>query len=151
MRLILTWGAKPSDLDVRVKFFDSNGNVLCKLFWNNRKCEDYATLDVDETNGGINGPETITIKNIHDGVTAMYYVYDYSDEIGTTMSWTDSEAQATIFGPNGGGSTVVPLEDDKLDKERYFIVGCFDSTGFPGFQKVGTPATEAKFSNCVAP
>merc|ERR1711933_426682 len=72
IRLILTWGPSPSDLDAQVKFFDSNGNEQCKLYWNNKACGDYATLDVDETNGGNNGPETTTIKEIPDGLTAMY-------------------------------------------------------------------------------
>merc|ERR550532_2732051 len=81
IRLILTWGPSPSDLDSYVKFFDASGNEECKLYWNNKACGDYATLDVDETNGGNNGPETITIKEIPDGLTAMYYVYDFRSKI----------------------------------------------------------------------
>ena len=50
MRLILTWGPTPSDLDSRVKFFDANGDEVCKLYWNNKKCDDYASLDVDVSN-----------------------------------------------------------------------------------------------------
>ena len=50
LRLILTWGPTPSDLDSEVKFFDASGNEVCKLYWNNKHCEDYASLDVDETN-----------------------------------------------------------------------------------------------------
>ena len=50
IRLILTWGPSPSDLDSYVKFFDASGNEECKLYWNNKACGDYATLDVDETN-----------------------------------------------------------------------------------------------------
>lgn len=47
---MLTWGPQPSDLDSRVKFFNSDGNEVCELAWNNKACDDYATLDVDETN-----------------------------------------------------------------------------------------------------
>ncbi len=50
LRLVLTWGPTPSDLDSRVVFFNDNGDEVCKLYWNNKKCDDYATLDVDETN-----------------------------------------------------------------------------------------------------
>ena len=50
IRLILTWGPSPSDLDSYVKFFDASGTEQCKLYWNNKACGDYATLDVDETN-----------------------------------------------------------------------------------------------------
>ena len=34
----------------------------------------------------------------------MYYVYDYSQQCGTgSMSFKDTEGQATIYGPNGSG------------------------------------------------
>jgi hypothetical protein len=93
LRLILTWGPTPSDLDSEVKFFDASGNEVCKLYWNNKHCEDYASLDVDETNGGDNGPETISVKNVPEGITVMYYVKDFSNKIGKTMSWKDSQAK----------------------------------------------------------
>jgi len=148
IRLILTWGPSPSDLDAQVKFFDSNGNEQCKLYWNNKACGDYATLDVDETNGGNNGPETITIKEIPDGLTAMYYVYDFSNKIGRSMTWLNSEAKSTIFSPSGGGSTVVPYDDDKLDGERYFVVGCFGSAGYSEFSAKGKAASSISFADC---
>jgi len=148
LRLILTWGPSPSDLDAQVKFFDASGNEQCKLYWNNKKCGDYASLDVDETNGGNNGPETITIKEIPDGLTAMYYVYDFSNKIGRTMSWLNSEAKSTIFSPSGGGSTVVPYDSDKLDGERYFVVGCFGSAGYSEFSAKGKAASSISFTDC---
>ena len=33
MRLVLTWGPNPSDFDSEVKFFDINGNVICRTYW----------------------------------------------------------------------------------------------------------------------
>ena len=50
---MLTWGPNPSDLDSMVRFFDESGNEVCKLYYSNKNCEDYATLDVDETNVNI--------------------------------------------------------------------------------------------------
>jgi len=144
LRLVLTWGPQPSDLDSRVKFFNTNGDEVCKLYWNNKKCDEYASLDVDETNGGNNGPETITIKNVPEGVKVMYYVYDYSNKIGRSMSWADSDAKGTVFGPNNGGTQIVPLDADQTDDgKRYFVIGCFDHTGYPGFVKVGQAATDS--------
>ena len=55
MRLVMTWGSSPSDLDSHVRFFDANGNEQCHLFYGKRECDDqsgdgyeYATLDVDQ-------------------------------------------------------------------------------------------------------
>ena len=49
------------------------------------------------------GPETISIKQVHEGYTALYYAYDYSNRVGSAITWTDSQGKATIFGPNGSG------------------------------------------------
>ena len=59
MRLVLTWGPNPSDLDSEVKFFDIDGNVICRTFYGApSSCVDetgatYMHLDVDETNVSI--------------------------------------------------------------------------------------------------
>jgi hypothetical protein len=146
LRLILTWGPQPSDLDSEVKFFDASGNEVCKLYWNNKHCEDYATLDVDETNGGDNGPETISVKNVPEGIKVMYYVKDFSNKVGKTMSWKDTQAKGNLFAPNGGGHVQVPFDDTEVDGgKRYFIIGCFDNTGYAGFQKVGQAATDSSY------
>ena len=56
MRLVLTWGPNPSDLDSEVKFFDIDGNVICRTYYGApSSCVDetgatYMHLDVDETN-----------------------------------------------------------------------------------------------------
>ena len=59
MRLVLTWGPNPSDFDSEVKFFDINGNVICRTYWADKtSCVDsfgetYMHLDVDETSVNI--------------------------------------------------------------------------------------------------
>ena len=89
--------------------------------------------------GGTNGPETISVSNIPAGVTAMYYIYDFSQNVGMgSMAFSDSDAISTIYGPNGSGHISVALDDDKIDGgEMYFIVGCFDNNGYTGFHYVG--------------
>ena len=68
--------------------------------------------------------------------------------IGREMTWTDSEAKATVWGPNGGGNHIVPLTKSDLNGERYFIVGCFDSNGYGSFQQVANSASSPSYSNC---
>ena len=57
MRLVLTWGPSPSDLDSEVKFFDIDGNLICRPYYGSpSSCIQpgtnvtYMHLDVDETN-----------------------------------------------------------------------------------------------------
>ena len=49
MRLILSWGDKPNDLDAHVNFYDKDGNGKCSVYYKDthRKCGNYAELDVD--------------------------------------------------------------------------------------------------------
>ena len=49
MRLILSWGDKPNDLDAHVNFYDKDGNGKCSVYYKDthRKCGQYAELDVD--------------------------------------------------------------------------------------------------------
>ena len=53
-----------------------------------------------------------------------------------------------IFSPSGGGSTVVPYDDDKKDGDRYFVVGCFGSAGYSAFSAKGKAASSISFANC---
>jgi len=144
MRLVMTWGSSPSDLDSHVRFFDANGNEQCHLYYGERECDNYATLDVDQQEGGNNGPETISITEIPDGFTALYYVFDFSNKIGSSMSWKESEGKSTIFSPSGGGSTVVTYDNVQIDDgKRYIVVGCFGSAGYSEFSAKGKATTNS--------
>ena len=78
----------------------------------------------------------------------MYYIHDYSNKIGRSMSWLDSQGISTIFSPSGGGSTVVPYDNNKINGKRYFVVGCFDSAGYPSFTVKGKTVRKIKFRHC---
>jgi len=108
------------------------------------------TLDVDETEGGDNGPETITVKHIPAGYKFKYYIYDYSKKVGRDgMSWHNSDAKVTIYGPEGKGSIEMMLDDTKkVGEETFYFIGCFDDTYFDGFKKI---AKTSKTNNVVCP
>ena len=71
IRIVLTWGASPSDLDSHLKI--SNGTTIAY----NNKTMDGLRLDVDDTSGY--GPETITIDNVNNSLVYKYIVYVYSN------------------------------------------------------------------------
>ena len=71
IRIVLTWGASPSDLDSHLKI--SNGVTI---YYGN-KTGNGLSLDVDDTTGY--GPETITIDNVDNSLVYKYIVYDYSN------------------------------------------------------------------------
>ncbi|KVP39387.1 hypothetical protein BGV67_27865 [Burkholderia ubonensis] len=87
LRVVLTWGATPRDLDSHIVY---PGN---HVYFRSKRGAD-ANLDVDDTDGY--GPETVTLERKRDGDTYVYAVHDYTDRDapGTTAL---SQSQAKVF------------------------------------------------------
>ncbi|MEZ4589883.1 MAG: carboxypeptidase regulatory-like domain-containing protein [Chloroflexota bacterium] len=85
LRIVLTWGANPADLDSHLYLPDNTD-----IYYNNKG----GFLDVDDTTSF--GPETITIPQRVDG-TYSYAVYDYNQ----TNQLTASEAVVRVYDDTG--------------------------------------------------
>ncbi|MGN0621781.1 MAG: tetratricopeptide repeat protein [Porcipelethomonas sp.] len=90
MRIVLTWGENPRDLDSYLFYTNSSGKSV-RLYYGN-KSEPEADLDIDDMDG--NGPETITIKDLN----GVYY-YDIQDYRKTGMLG-ESNARVTVYKGN---------------------------------------------------
>ncbi|MDO4167689.1 MAG: cellulose binding domain-containing protein, partial [Eubacteriales bacterium] len=79
MRVVLTWGETPRDLDAHMwcTVSGDEGHVYYKSKTYSSKNKLLCQLDVDDTSSY--GPETITLRDDITG-TYRYYVYNYSDE-----------------------------------------------------------------------
>ena len=99
IRLVLTWGSTPRDLDSHLIGTTSSGSQFHVYYGDRVAPDDAANLDVDEMDGY--GPETITINDM--GGTYEYYVHDY----GGTGLISGSGAQVKIY----QGSTLVDVVD----------------------------------------
>ncbi|MDM1396669.1 tetratricopeptide repeat protein [Myroides odoratimimus] len=87
MRIVLTWGSTPADLDSHLWFPNNH------VYFNN-KSGTKANLDVDDTDGY--GPETITIEEKKFGSEYYYAVHDYTNKSSTSSSQM-SKSRATVF------------------------------------------------------
>ena len=87
LRVVLTWGKTPRDLDSHMIFPGNN------IFFRNKKGTD-AELDVDDTDSY--GPETITLQKKHYGESYVYAVHDYSNS-GYPNSNELSNSEAKVF------------------------------------------------------
>ena len=87
LRVVLTWGANPSDLDSHMIFPGNN------IYFRNQQGDD-AHLDVDDVDSY--GPETITLEKKHYGESYVYAVHDYSNQ-GRPASRQLSASQAKVF------------------------------------------------------
>ena len=87
LRVVLNWGASPSDLDSHIVY---PGN---HIYFSKKKGKN-ANLDVDDTNSY--GPETITIEEKAFGERYVYAVHNYSDK-NQSHSKTLSNSQARVM------------------------------------------------------
>ncbi|NWB99418.1 tetratricopeptide repeat protein [Pseudomonas gingeri] len=87
LRVVLTWGKTPADLDSHMIFPGNN------IYFEQQKGTD-AELDVDDTDSY--GPETITLQKKHYGESYVYAVHDYTNG-NNPASRQLSNSQATVF------------------------------------------------------
>ncbi|MDC8013195.1 YfaP family protein [Tahibacter soli] len=89
LRIVLTWGKKPDDVDSHVVY---PGN---HVYFASKQGAD-ANLDVDDTDSY--GPETITLEKKHLGETYLYAVHDYTDsDKPNTPNLSTSQAKVYVY------------------------------------------------------
>ena len=102
LRIVLTWGATPSDLDSHLTgdYTDTTGRF--HVYYSNTGSltgDPYASLDVDDTSSY--GPETITIAAQNGGLY-RYSVYDYTNGgLVDSVALSNSGAQVNVFDSSG--------------------------------------------------
>ncbi|MDE8754963.1 hypothetical protein PZA22_10710 [Pectobacterium polaris] len=102
MRIVLTWGEKPADLDSHLIY---PGN---HIYFSHKNGRD-ANLDVDDTDSF--GPETITIDKKRLGESYIYAVHDYSNgDKANSLALSASSAKVFVYvGSSQVRSYSVPL------------------------------------------
>lgn len=92
LRIVLTWGSSPSDLDSHLI---AETNMERYHVYYSHMSDPGINLDVDDTSSY--GPETITIENAETG-TYSYYVHDYSNKgSSSSTALAQSEAQVKLY------------------------------------------------------
>ncbi|MBQ3826023.1 MAG: carboxypeptidase regulatory-like domain-containing protein [Spirochaetaceae bacterium] len=132
IKIVMDWGATPSDLDSHL----AAGSFHVYF---SSKSQDNANLTLDHDDTTSYGPETITIKNVNSALTYNYYVHNYSAGSNTTSTalsaskarvrlYINNEYKQTWTVPVGqsgvywkvfkitGGSTVVSVNEVKTSQ-----------------------------------
>ena len=87
LRVVLTWGRNPADLDSHIAYPNNH------IYYEAQQGQD-ANLDVDDTDSY--GPETVTLEKKHFGETYVYAVHDFTNRDNPQA--TDlSTSQAKVF------------------------------------------------------
>ena len=118
LRLVLSWGEKPEDLDAHLEgplpggkkfhiFFGDQGSL---------KSKEFVKLDVDCQHG--KGPETVTVLGVLPG-TYHYYVHDYSNVLESkSEALGRSGAEVTLY--QGGAAAASPGKEETHQSLRRF-------------------------------
>jgi len=98
LRIVLTWGAYPSDLDSHLTGPEPDGGRF-HCYFSEQYPNGQVNLDVDDIFSY--GPETTTILELVTG-TYRYSVHNYSDQSSTgSQGIADSPARVEIYGAEG--------------------------------------------------
>ncbi len=88
LRIVLSWGKNPLDIDSHISY---PGNHICFA----SKKGNLANLDVDDVDSF--GPETITVERKLPGQKYIYAVHDYSDKEIRSGNMLSSISDARVF------------------------------------------------------
>jgi len=112
VRVVLSWGENPSDLDSHLVRKTNGSQDYHVFFGNMRPANADANLDTDDTDSY--GPETTTINNLSNASVYKYYVHDFSnrsnhsDEIfktsGAKVEVYYGDQSETFYIPNENGN-----------------------------------------------
>jgi len=129
LRMVLGWADKPKDLDIYVMRRNINSWAShCITYHGHRRGCSEATLDLDNTAGGNNGVETITIHDIPSNRDNVYMIFvqhfgynRITEEFGRSL--------AKIKITDGAKISSVELEPATYSQEKHWVAGCLKLTG----------------------
>ena len=164
VRIVLTWGELPYDLDSHLVGPAPDGGRFHTYYSNKTHYfngERYADLDVDDTSSY--GPETTTIYKLADGVY-NFYVQDYSHLESTTSDYLrNSQAVVRIYSStnellrtfnvptSGGASTIWHVFSLSTQGEQYSIVPVNTMHNVPTSpSSVGSNATITSYDDSIS-
>lgn len=99
IRIVMTWGENPDDLDSHLTGPDASGGRFHIYFADKNPVGAGANLDIDDTTSF--GPETITINELHSG-TYKYYVHDYTNQSNSaSLALAQSGARVNVYRETG--------------------------------------------------
>lgn len=100
LRIVLTWGENPRDLDSHLVGPNADGSDYFHIYYRNKSYSEngimYADLDLDDVDSY--GPETTTVYNMNSEGKYSFYVHDYTnryENLSTAMS--NSGAKVEVY------------------------------------------------------
>jgi len=139
-RIIMTWDDKPKDVDMHVMAIHKGSSELCRTWYDGQKDCSAISQDLDNTEGGLNGAETVTL--LDNTVNAQYRyliaVEDYKFENGGEPF---IKSGTGIMITNGVQTEKKEMNASAIEKpEEFYLFGCLDVQVDGSFTFTAAPA-----------
>ena len=100
LRIVLTWGENPRDLDSHLIGPNKDNSGLFHIYFSNKTYYDdgimYADLDLDDTSSY--GPETTTVYTMNSTGKYSFYVHDYTNRYNNnSYAMSNSGAKVDVY------------------------------------------------------
>lgn len=100
LRIVLTWGDRPTDLDSHLVGPTADGKSNFHIYYRNKSYHEngieFADLDLDDVTSY--GPETTTVYNMNSTGKYSFYVHDYSNKYDpSSTSMSNSGAMVKVY------------------------------------------------------
>jgi len=121
LRIVLSWGASPQDLDSHL-VKSVNNEQEYHIFYGHSQGTNGDNLDYDDVNGY--GPETITVTNVNRSAVYKYYVHDYSNYSNHSDPYLKaSSAKVDVYYGNESKTFYVPNQNGNAWKVFEIVNG----------------------------
>ena len=95
IRIVLTWGSQPRDLDSHLFGPTGTGSTF-HTYYSNKTYGSIVELDRDDTSSY--GPETTTVKQVSDTGVYSFYVHDYTNRnLNSSTKLSNSSAKVEVY------------------------------------------------------
>ena len=128
VRLTMSWGERPLDLDVYAQQKNINTEESCTTYYGKKtECEGIS-LDLDNYNGGNNGVETITFHDVENQQDSVYmlFVHHYGST-RDTEEFCSSGVHLTITDRHVTSS--MSMDAQRFNGEEHWVAGCVRMVG----------------------
>ena len=144
-RIMMSWDAEPADIDIHVMAIKKSDGSLCRTWYQHKTGCAAISQDLDNTQGGLNGAETVTLQNksINIQYTYLIAVEDYAFENNGEL-FLNSSTHIAIT--NGWQTVEMDMEATSIQKtSEFYLFGCLqvESNGYFKF----IPSVNGTFFN----
>ena len=139
-RIMMSWGAQPGDVDIHVMAIKKSDDSMCKTWFRNKRGCTEIEQDLDNTSGGENGVETVTLTDntVNSGYTYLVAIEDFRFE-NNGQDFLESGAKIVVT--NGRHSVESNMEATSIERAtEYYLFGCVNVTNEGDFSFTPAPA-----------